>query len=179
VLLVATGIGLASLPAAWAISDQVESDNRFCTSCHLAPDAPLHEAKLREFLSGPPVSLAAAHRAAQPDFRCVDCHGGASFVGRARVKAVSLLDSLRYLSGRFGEPERMRHPLWDEDCARCHERYHPARDDAFHAIAVHNADLPWACLECHRAHPATRAPELDFVPRERALAICRTCHEEF
>lgn len=178
-LLVATGIGLAGIPAAWLISDHVESDNAFCVSCHLAPGEPLHQTKFDEFLAAPAVSLVAAHRVAQDDFRCVDCHGGTGLAGRARVKAVTLLDTLRYVSGRFGEPERMRHPLWDEDCVKCHPRYRPARDDAFHAIAVHNADFPWSCVECHEAHPATRAPEFDFVPRERALAICRTCHEEF
>ncbi len=178
-LILATGLGVLGLPAAWAISDHLESDNAFCVSCHLAPGEPLHRAKLEAFLAAPPESLVAAHRAARDDFRCADCHAGTSLVGRARVKAVTVLDSLRYLSGRFGEPERMRHPLWDEDCAKCHERYQPERDDAYHAIAVHDADAPQACVDCHQAHPATRAPELDFIARERVLAICRTCHEEF
>ncbi len=178
-LLAVTGIGLAGVPVAWSISDRLEADNRFCVSCHVTPTEPLHQRKLDELFSAPPVSLVAAHGAAQRDFRCIDCHGGASLEGRARVKGVSLVDTLRYLAGRFDEPERMRHPLWDEDCAQCHERYQPARDDAFHAIAAHNADFPWSCVECHAAHPATRAPELDFVARERVLPICRTCHEEF
>lgn len=178
-LLALTGLGIAGLPAAWLVSDHLESDNRFCVSCHVSPETPLHQRKLDEFLGAPPVSLVAAHRAARSEFRCVDCHGGVGLVGRARVKAVTLLDALRYTAGRFGEPEHMRHPLGDPDCTQCHTRYRPARDDAFHAIPVHNADFPWSCVECHEAHPATRAPGLSFVRRENVLPICRTCHEEF
>ena len=169
----------AAIPIAWWVSDRVESNDRFCVACHLEPGVPLHARKFEEFTHpDPAVSLAAAHRVAGDPFRCVDCHSGTGLIGRARVKLVSIADGLRWLSGRFGEPERMRNPLADADCAKCHPTYSPARDDAFHAIAAHADDFPRACVECHRAHAATRAPELDFLSRETVLPICRDCHEE-
>jgi hypothetical protein len=169
----------AAVPIGWWVSDRVESNDRTCVACHLEPDVPLHARKFDEFTRpAPPVSLAAAHRAAQDGFRCADCHSGTGLLGRARVKLVSLADALRWLSGRFREPERMRHPLADADCAKCHAILTPARDDAFHAIDSHAAAFPRACVECHLAHPATRAADLDFLSREAVLPICRDCHEE-
>jgi nitrate/TMAO reductase-like tetraheme cytochrome c subunit len=170
-------MALVAAPLGWAISDRLESDNDFCISCHL-DGRPLHEQKMRQFASTPPVSLAAAHAAASPGFRCIDCHGGTSIVGRVRVKAVAARDALRYLLADFGEPETMRHPLWDEDCSGCHPSYEPERDDDFHAIPDHNTALPHACVECHTAHPTGRA-ELHYQSREVVLPICRNCHEEF
>ncbi len=171
--------GAAALPIGWWVSDRVESDDRFCVACHLDSGVPLHARKFEEFTRPTPaVSLAAAHRTAGDPFRCVDCHSGTGLVGRARVKLVSLADALRWLAGRFGEPERMRHPLVDRDCAKCHASYAPVRDDAFHAIDAHAADFPRTCVACHVAHPATRAPELRFLSRETVLPICRDCHEE-
>jgi hypothetical protein len=168
---------LVAAPLGWAISDRLESENEFCVSCHLDADRPLHAQKGREFANVPAVSLAAAHAAESPGFRCIDCHGGTSAVGRVRVKAVAARDAVRYLLGNFGEPEAMRHPLWNEDCARCHESYEPARDDDFHAIADHNTQFAHACVECHSAHPTARA-ELRFLSREVVLPVCRNCHEE-
>ncbi len=72
----------------------------------------------------------------------------------------------------------MRHPLWDEDCVQCHASYAPKRDDSFHAIEDHNTDFRYACVSCHRAHPAGPR-ELYFLDREGVLSLCRDCHEEF
>jgi predicted CXXCH cytochrome family protein len=86
---------------------------------------------------------------------------------------------LRWALGDFREPDGMRHPLWDEDCAQCHPTYSPARDDAFHASADHALDFPYGCVECHAAHPTDVDPALDHLARERVLPVCRNCHEEF
>lgn len=171
-------LSLAALPAGWVVSDRLESNDAFCVSCHLPAGRPLHERKLDDFRSSPPQSLVAAHAAARSEFRCIDCHGGTSPLGRVRVKAVAARDALRYLAGRFEEPDHMRHPLWDEDCARCHTSYRAERDDSFHALEVHNVDFPLACVSCHRSHVAGRA-ELDFLLPEVVLPACRGCHEEF
>jgi hypothetical protein len=172
-------LGAAALPVAWWASDRIESDDRFCVACHLEPGVPLHARKFLEFTRPDPAeSLAAAHRRAGDPFRCVDCHSGTGFVGRGHVKLVSIADGLRWLSGNFREPERMRHPLVSADCAKCHPRFAPERDDAFHAIPAHADDFPRSCAECHVAHPATRTPELHFLSRETVLPICRDCHEE-
>jgi predicted CXXCH cytochrome family protein len=128
----------------------------------------------------PATSLIAAHHAAKAEFRCIDCHGGASFANRLRVKAVAGRDAFFYLLGRFEEPTQMEHPLWNEDCSKCHARYKPARDDAFHAIDVHNLrDFAYDCVQCHSAHPTGRKASLDYLETEPLVAVCRNCHEEF
>lgn len=170
----------AGAPAGWVISDRLESRNEFCTSCHLNAATPLHEQKAADFAESPASSLAAAHRAAKPEFRCIDCHGGASFANRLRVKSVAARDALRYLLGRFEEPQSMQHPLWNEDCAKCHGAYSPARADAFHAIEVHNLPaFEFDCVQCHDAHPSGRKASLEYLESERLVAVCRNCHEEF
>jgi hypothetical protein len=172
---------MAALPLGWGISDRLESDDRFCLSCHLAPEAPLHERIFAEYATRPPANLASAHAAAAggASFRCIDCHGGTGLVGRARVKLVSVRDALYYALGAFEEPQGMRHPLWDEDCAKCHETYDPPPQGAFHDLEAHNLDFPYACVECHRAHPVFDLRLPPFLSRDVVLPVCRNCHEEF
>jgi predicted CXXCH cytochrome family protein len=171
---------LASAAAGWRISDHFEAQNEFCTSCHLDAATPLHADKADAFLREPASSLVAAHHEAKQGFRCIDCHGGASFANKLRVKTVAARDGLFYLLGRFEEPSLMEHPLWNEDCVKCHATYEPTRDDAFHALDVHNLpDFGYDCVQCHDAHPAGRKSSLDYLEREGLVAVCRNCHEEF
>ena len=135
---------------------------------------------MKDFLGAPAASLVSAHHGAKPGFRCIDCHGGASFANKLRVKALSARDAFFYVLGRFEEPREMRHPLWNEDCVKCHAAYEPARDDAFHAIGVHNLpEFAYDCVQCHQAHPTGRQKSLDYLERESLVAVCRNCHEEF
>jgi predicted CXXCH cytochrome family protein len=172
-------LGVASAPVGWVVSDRLESRNAFCVACHLPSAEPLHGEKMREFESVPAPNLAALHAVEEPGFRCIDCHGGASFANKLRVKTVAARDALAYLVGAFGEPDHMEHPLWDEDCAQCHPGYAPVRDDDFHAFEAHNVrDFAYACVSCHRAHPAA-APEQRFLDRRVVMPVCLNCHEEF
>ena len=167
-------------PISWVVSDEIEQRNAFCVSCHLSEGEPLHELKGADFRATPPLNLAAAHRAAEADFRCIQCHGGASFVNKLRVKSVAARDAALYLIGQFEEPTDMKHPLWDEDCAQCHETYDPQAPEDFHALADHNVPaFEYRCVDCHRAHPTDGLPQFGFLDREHVLAICRNCHEEF
>ena len=74
------------------------------------------------------------------------------------MKLLSAKDAFWYAVGRFDEPEGMRWPLWDADCRRCHARFAErstagsAGNPLFHELAVHNAELPVRCVECHAAH---------------------------
>ena len=174
-------VALVAAPAGWLATDALEQDNDFCVACHLDPDTPLHRDKAADFVAAPPASLVAAHHAADAEFRCIDCHGGASFLNRARVKAVAARDSIKWAIGRFEEPRKMHHPLWDEDCRQCHESYSSTRDDDFHAISDHNLfDFDYRCVECHSSHVRQGAsPELSFLSEAVVLPICRNCHEEF
>ena len=172
-------VGLLGAPLGWVLSDELESDDSFCVSCHLA-EAPLHEAKMSDYLSPEAANLAASHRLADADFRCISCHRGASWPNRLRVKVVAARDAGMYLLGRFEEPSAMQHPLWSEDCVQCHSGYDPQLEDAFHAFDVHNrADFDHGCVACHQAHPQGGAADFGFVRDEHLKPICRECHEEF
>lgn len=171
-------LAVVSGPLAWAISDRFEEENRFCVACHLRPGLPLHEQKFKEFTSDPVESLVAAHFAPSRDFLCIECHRGTSWLGRARVKAVAARDAANYLLGNFTEPDRMRHPVWDEDCIRCHETYESKSDSDYHAILAHEG-IDHSCVECHVGHPTNGDPELQFLSRSVVLPVCRNCHEEY
>jgi predicted CXXCH cytochrome family protein len=178
------GLGLVACvaggPAGWLVSDALEANNDFCTSCHLDSKTPLHAHKRRDFEAAPATSLVAAHHAAKAEFRCIDCHGGASFPNKLRVKTVAARDAVQYVFGSFQEPEDMEFPLWNEDCTKCHATWKPERTDAFHAIGVHNLPaFEFDCVQCHRAHPTGRDAALDFLASDDVLPVCRNCHEEF
>ncbi len=181
---------LALAPLGWVISDQLEQDDAFCTSCHLSEGRPLHEAKLAAFRERPAPSLAAAHGAAGNEahtggrFRCIDCHGGSGFLGRARVKLLSVKDALWYAAGRFEEPERMTWPLRDEDCSHCHSSFAESEASAepnplFHQLAVHNHELGVACVACHVSHPSGGLADRFFLHPQAVRAQCASCHLEF
>jgi predicted CXXCH cytochrome family protein len=160
-----------------------ERDNRFCISCHL------HEAKFTRFLAAAPTDLAAAHRV-KKDVRCIDCHGGADPAMRVTVWTVAGIDTLRFLTGRYGEPDHMRLPLRPAECLRCHtpiverrralggdedESMGGSGGDAYHAIRGHDG-VRVTCVECHASHTTNSEAALMFVSRAHVQPICRTCH---
>jgi predicted CXXCH cytochrome family protein len=170
------------------LSDRLEQENDFCNACHLTPAQPLHERIRHDFEARPAPNLASAHAAAgndeRPDgrFRCIDCHGGASVVGRVRVKALAAKDALVYLTGDFTEPEDMRWPLWDEDCSKCHARFEPTSGEGaepFHAVPLHNTDFEVRCVECHASHEAGGNAEAYHLDAARLKPLCARCHSEF
>jgi len=175
--------GLAA-PAGWIVTDRLERDDDFCNACHLEPGLPLHEQVRRDYDARPPTTLAGAH-GREGDFRCIDCHGGTSWLGRARVKLLAGKDAFWYLTGHFEEPDGMRWPLWDEDCAKCHESFaaQPAdqswRAPRFHELAVHNVELGVDCVSCHLVHDAGGSDESHFVHPEPVRQQCARCHPEF
>src|SRR5262245_33518966 len=91
-IMAALGGALVSAPIGWLVTDHLERDNDFCNACHLTPETPLHIEIRRGFDAAQPATLAGAHGRARVDsragdeaaFRCIDCHGGASFTGRTR-----------------------------------------------------------------------------------------------
>jgi nitrate/TMAO reductase-like tetraheme cytochrome c subunit len=182
----------AATPAGWVASDAFERNNDFCNACHLRGEAasvPLHRDIRTDFDGRPAVNLAALHAAAlpearpeDPEMRCIDCHGGVGFVGRARVKLLAAKDAFWYVVGDFEEPTEMIQPLWDADCLQCHEdvkqRHSGQSDRAFHAIAVHNTDLEILCVDCHQAHESGPA-DFHFLRAEVVRPECARCHSEF
>jgi len=170
----------------WLVSDRLEANNDFCTSCHLAPDRPLHAEIRRDFNASPAANLAGAHAKAGDEraFRCIDCHGGTGFLGRARVKSLAVKDAFWYAVGRFDEPDQMHWPLWDEDCSKCHTAFDTSdvetwQSPRFHQLPVHNTALGVDCVSCHRAHDAGGNSQAFFLHPPRVRAQCARCHSEF
>lgn len=188
-LLLATTLVFLVVPAAWWTTDLLEADDDFCNSCHLSDGTPLHTEIRKDFDGRPPASLAARHadlalpeRPDSPKIRCIDCHGGVGLIGRARVKLLSVKDSLLYIAGQFEEPETMTSPLWDNDCRQCHEKF-PEKErgfdgEAFHNKPLHNLDLGVDCVECHTAHDVGRA-DLWFLESDHIRMRCAQCHVEY
>jgi nitrate/TMAO reductase-like tetraheme cytochrome c subunit len=196
--LVATvaALALASLvggPTGWFVTDALERDNDFCNACHLTEAVPLHIDIRREFDAAVPVNLAGVHAGSQlgslgsrPDdaapFRCIDCHGGTGFIGRAKVKVLAAKDTLWWLTGHFDEPTGMAWPLQDADCRKCHGGFAVKAADfeapAFHDIALHNVDLGVGCVECHLVH--LKGDEANyFLDAPHTREQCARCHAEF
>jgi nitrate/TMAO reductase-like tetraheme cytochrome c subunit len=177
-------------PLGWTVSDRLERDNDFCNACHLQPDVPLHLDIRRDFDAEPAASLAGLHGGlrlesrADAAFRCIDCHGGASALGRARVKALAAKDAFWYVTGRFEEPDGMAWPLWDEDCTQCHDRFDESASDPwsaprFHELPVHNVELGVACVECHTSHVPGGNALAFFLDPQRVRSRCALCHSQF
>jgi nitrate/TMAO reductase-like tetraheme cytochrome c subunit len=176
--------------ASWTVTDRLEQRNDFCTSCHLEADVPLHIDIRRDFDAAPPRSLASLHGGSAVEgrvdsaFRCIDCHGGKSWKGRARVKALAAKDAFWYAVGRFEEPDHMAWPLWEEDCRKCHagfdtQRSEPWENQRFHELPLHNVDLGVACVECHRSHDSGGDPKAHFLRADWVRTQCTRCHMEF
>lgn len=190
--LVVLALAVVAAPLGWVASDRLEANDASCVSCHLPSGAPLHEDNARDFAARPAVSLAVAHAVAgnrahaDAAFRCIDCHGGTGFVGRARVKALSLRDAAIYLTGDFDEPHGMTWPLGENDCRGCHAEFagEGAASESweaapFHSLAVHNRELGVNCVECHVAHERGGLADRNFLHPEPVRAQCARCHPEF
>lgn len=189
-MLAASVVGAVAAPAGWLVTDHLERDNDFCNACHLASGVPLHEEVREAFDSRPPPTLAAAHAVAgvadrEAGFRCIDCHGGTSLVGRARVKALAAKDAFWYVVGHFEEPDGMRWPLWDEDCRKCHASFDEGvaadawQSPRFHQVALHNVELGVDCVTCHRVHDLGGNADAHFIHADSVRVECARCHPEF
>ncbi len=192
-LLVLAAAGLVAAPLGWFGSDALEQDNDFCNACHLEPGLPLHIDIRRDFDARPGASLAALHAAAphparpasEASFRCIDCHGGFGFVGKARVKVLAAKDGFWWLVGHFDEPTEMAWPLVDGDCRQCHPTFAQALASAgdanppFHALSVHNVALGVSCVECHLSHATGGLQELYYLRPAHVRGQCARCHSEF
>jgi predicted CXXCH cytochrome family protein len=169
------GVALASAGFLVGLAAK-ERDNRFCISCHL------HEAKFTRFGASPPADLAGFHHG-RKGVGCIDCHGGADPAMRLRVWAVAGADTLRFLVGRYREPDDMRLPLRPAECRRCHTPIVDARGrgdeeggrDAYHAIRDHDS-VALSCVRCHSSHTTGSTAGLEFISRARVEPICRECH---
>ncbi len=178
-------VALVSGTTAIAYVSHLEQDNRFCIACHRPDGKRLHGELFDHYEAKPPVDLSAAHHhAKERAVKCIDCHGGAGVERRGRVRLIAAWDGLKYLTGRFKEPDRMVVPLRDRECVQCHADYEAgpfpeggqAGGQDFHKHPDHRA-LSSVCVECHTAHLAGD-PRLKFLSNVVVLPHCQRCHKE-
>ncbi|MBI4588394.1 MAG: hypothetical protein HY725_06115 [Candidatus Rokubacteria bacterium] len=182
-LILAGGVALVSGTTAIAYVSHREQDNRFCIACHAPDGKRLHGELFDRYQAKPPVDLSAVHQT-QKAIKCIDCHGGVGIVRRSRVLAVATWDTVKYVAGRFKEPERMISPLPDRDCAHCHADYNvgllpdggQAGGRDFHKHPDHRT-LPVTCVQCHTSHVAGD-PRIRFLSNTVVLPLCQRCHKE-
>src|SRR6185369_974789 len=70
------------------------------------------------------------------------------------------------------------HASWNNDCAACHQNFHPLRADAvsliglFRSDANHRESLDQGCIKCHNTPVHHGSAKPDDVPS------CATCHRD-
>src|SRR5437867_251774 len=87
-------LGVATFTTGIVVTDHLEQNNTFCTSCH-----PLHEKKFAEFhpLQGQRITLAAAHNTeGDLNVKCIDYHIGATSTDKMFIKAIAARDTVAY-----------------------------------------------------------------------------------
>jgi len=177
-------VALVSGTTVIAYVTHLEKDNQFCIACHAPEGKRLHGELFERYDAKPPVNLSAAHASAKKTAKCIDCHGGAGVERRSRVLFIAAWDTLKYLTGRFKEPDRMAVPLRDRECVQCHADYEtgpfPEGGQAggrdFHKHPDHRA-LSSICVECHTAHVVGDA-RLKFLNNTVVLPHCQRCHKQ-
>jgi predicted CXXCH cytochrome family protein len=178
-----------------------EHDDRFCVACHL------HDEKFERLTASSASDLAGLHHNKKAEVGCIACHGGADLDMRLRVWTVAGIDTLKFLVGRYREPDHMRLPLRDLECRQCHtpvlklatapktseatRAIDPADDSTFameattegragtsyHAIREHDT-VKVKCITCHVSHVTGSDATHRFIVRARVAPVCRECHKQ-
>ena len=187
---IVTVAGVA-LCVGWFATDWLESKNDFCNACHLPGGAVLHENIREGFDSRPVRNLAGVHGASRGgfengdrEFRCIDCHGGVGWMGRAKVKLLAGKDAMVWMTGDFDEPDHMQYPLGENDSRQCHEELATDPNDEseslrFHDLSVHNVDLGVVCVEFHTIHDGGNESATFYLDTTGVRAQCARCHSEY
>jgi predicted CXXCH cytochrome family protein len=178
-----------------------ERDDRFCVACHL------HDEKFERLTASLAADLAGLHHNKKPEIGCIACHGGGDLDMRLRVWTVAGIDTLKFLVGRYREPDHMRLPLRDVECRQCHRpilkppaapkaseatrAVDPTADSTFaaeaasegragtsyHEIREHDT-VKVKCITCHVSHVTGSDATNRFIVRARVAPVCRECHKQ-
>lgn len=169
--------GVVGFGVGAAITDRLEQYNGFCIACH-RPERPLHAKVYGSFhpVGGKLVTLAAAHNV-PARVKCIGCHIGADRKDYVTIKAMAAWDAARWLVGAYTDPTRLRYPLGDRTCLKCHPDggQDPRNPKAFHN-AVYHRDPRNGCSDCHRSHLEAPA-EARFLDAATVKPRCDDCHQ--
>jgi hypothetical protein len=128
----------------------------FCGSCHLAM-----QPYLNDMLKPGHQSLAALHfqdrfAPTQAGTGCYSCHADYGVHGTLVAKLGGLHDAYSYMTGSFTMPIRLRQPLSDDMCLKCHDAAKPFMSQPLH-LDKNGAVSPLilnGTIRCEMCHPA-------------------------
>ena len=102
-------------------------------------------------------SLAARHYRgpAMQDHQCYTCHAGYGFSGAFAAKLEGYRHLVRYTTGLYEEPIRIRSHFDSTSCLSCHDETEAFEHIRSHSIAGERLlDGRMSCMNCHgMAHP--------------------------
>ncbi len=154
---------------------QFENRDSFCASCHTEPES----GYLQRETAAAPTDLASFHAA--KNTRCIDCHSGKGYPGRAAALLLGAKDLLAFISKQYAQPAPLTRPITDAHCLKCHSDL-PAKQDFnnhFHVfLSQWQAQDPNAagCVDCHESHITTGDSSIAFLNQGDARQVCDKCH---
>jgi len=171
-----------------------ETHDPWCAACHLPPE----EAFVARAAGRRAVDLASAHAkaapgraargraASEPAVRCIDCHGGPGWRGRAHSLRIAAADTWSWARGayvvvgtEYAPLGEVKHPVADALCAGCHADAiaDTGFENHFHSLlADPEAPDDLDCVDCHAGH-RPRPADPYFLSDADAAPGCRACHD--
>jgi hypothetical protein len=173
-------VGFALVASLYTVGIRLESNDSFCASCHVEPEATYFK---QSFQSAQPVSLAAFH--AGKNTRCIDCHSRKWLAGRLWAQWGGLQNLLAYQSGNYRTPSVTTRPVGDGGCSKCHSdiTWVSERPGHYHSPWLRQrwrlADGPVnTCEVCHPSHTVVATESDRFMEIDRIEIQCDACHDE-
>jgi predicted CXXCH cytochrome family protein len=186
-LLIVGAVVLMGLGSALAATKAEERDSN-CASCHSEPETTYVQRAQNPHAHA--VDLASAHAhvannvtADTNAIRCIDCHSGPGFMGRAKALTLGARDAFRWFTNTATQPALTTVPIADENCIKCHTdtptdtRF----DKHFHGLlAQWQAQDVRAgrCVACHTAHTTDGNAAIGFLQQQRTQQVCDQCHKK-
>jgi nitrate/TMAO reductase-like tetraheme cytochrome c subunit len=171
VLAVLGGVGFVSYQ---------EQDNRFCISCHTQPETEYFDRNTRADATQSAEDLASFHHRTK-EIRCIDCHVGEGFFGRAQVVSIAAWDAFKHYTGLARQPATIVIPVQNEACVKCHEQdiQKTGFDNHYHNEYFDPKLSPpfISCTHCHVTH-RVGDERTAFQFRDAILPRCEYCHQQ-
>jgi len=174
-IVIAVALVLVFAASALAFGAHLENNDAFCASCHTQP-----ETTFVERTTAPAVDLASAHTPEQVG--CIHCHSGTGMPGRLSAMELGARDLAAYAGGSYPQPSKLKHPIPDENCLKCHDKISTGNnfENHFHILLPRwqkfDPQGAATCVSCHSAHTTDGMPSLNWLNKERTVAQCNNCH---
>ena len=157
-----------------------EQDDHFCISCHTQPETQYFDRNTRADATGSAEDLASFHHRTK-GIRCIDCHVGEGFVGRAQVVSIAAWDAFKHYTGLARQPATIVIAVQNEACAKCHAQdiSAPGFENHFHNKYFDPKLTPpfISCTHCHVTH-RLGDERTAFQFRDAILPRCEYCHQQ-